>query len=194
VIGVTKDRRFFSNPRYGLFLGGIVLFMLTNGCNRAGDEPTSPVIMQLRSTGVSNGYLDRANTCDGAGSSPQLSWSAPPQGTRSLALIVTDRDSPLGYNFVHWVIYNVAQGVRELPPGIVAHRSVPGGGEQGLSDKDEPGYSPPCPPAKSVHRYDFVLYAADVSVQVHSASKKQLLEAIRGHVIAKGDLIARYGR
>jgi Raf kinase inhibitor-like YbhB/YbcL family protein len=177
-----------------LLPSALLLLILAGGCNRTGDEPTGPLTVRLMSTSIVDGVLNKAITCDGQGHSPQLSWSAPPPQSQSLALVVTDRDSPLGYNFVHWVIYNVAAGARELPAGVPAQNELPDGAEQGKNDNDKAGYSPPCPPGKSVHHYDFILYAVDVPVNLPSASKKQLLHAISGHVLARGELIGRYGR
>ena len=39
-----------------------------------------------------------------------------------------------------------------------------------------------------------VLYAVDTDVTRPSATKKELLAAIRNHVIAESKLVARYGR
>jgi Raf kinase inhibitor-like YbhB/YbcL family protein len=183
----------FSMRFYGLLLTATML-ILTAGCRDSAEEPTAPLTMRLTSTSVAGGMIDRAYTCDGQGLSPELSWSNAPPNTRSLALAVTDRDSPFGFNFVHWVVYNIPARMRELPVGLPVQQRLPSGAEQGLGGNDMPGYAPPCPHGKSTHRYDFVLYALDSQVNVHSASKKQLFDAMRGHVIARGDLIARYGR
>jgi Phosphatidylethanolamine-binding protein len=40
------------------------------------------------------GTIPRRHTCDGEDRSPPLSWSAPPAGTRWLALIIDDPDAP----------------------------------------------------------------------------------------------------
>jgi phosphatidylethanolamine-binding protein (PEBP) family uncharacterized protein len=46
------------------------------------------------------GTIPRRHSCDGEDRSPPLSWSAPPAGTGSLALILDDPDAP-GGRFVH---------------------------------------------------------------------------------------------
>jgi Raf kinase inhibitor-like YbhB/YbcL family protein len=183
-----------ASVRNCLLLGIVIVVLWTTACHRGGNEPVAPLSIQLTSSSVTAGVVSKASTCDGQGASPQLSWNAPPGGTQSLALVVTDRDSPFGYNFVHWVLYNIPPNTRELPSGLPSQGQLADGTEQGLNDNDKPGYTPPCPPGKSAHRYDFVLYAVDIKVDLPSASKKQLLQAISGHVLAKGELIARYGR
>ncbi len=65
--------------------------------------------------------------CDGHDISPELSWAAPPDRTRSFALIVTDKDSPLGLNFVHWVLYDLPADKRELPQEVAKQEQPPDG-------------------------------------------------------------------
>jgi Raf kinase inhibitor-like YbhB/YbcL family protein len=128
------------------------------------------------------------------GISPALLWSAPPPGTRSLALTVTDLDSLFGYRFVHWVLYDIPATDRKLPAGFAARRPDPPGVERGRNDNDHDDYVPPCPPGDRTHRYGFVLYALDTVVNTAGLSKAGLLKAIRGHVLAKGELIGRGSR
>ncbi len=174
-------------------VAAVFILVMSAGCNRAGEEPVAPLSINLRSADVAGGVLGKDFTCQGEGLSPELSWTAPPPQTRSLALVVTDRDSPLGYNFVHWVMYNIPSGTRILHRERSGLATLPDTTMEGVNDNDKPGYAPPCPPARSVHRYDFILYAVDMNVKLPSASKKELLDAIRGHVLARGELITRYG-
>jgi Raf kinase inhibitor-like YbhB/YbcL family protein len=177
-----------------VLISALISLVMASGCNRTGHEPTGPLTIQLTSASMSAGVLSKAFTCDGQGLSPELSWTAPPPHSQTLALVVTDRDSPLGYNFVHWVMYNIPTDVRRLPAGLFTQQILPDGSEQGINDKNQAGYTPPCPPGKSVHHYDFILYAIDIPVNLHSLSKKQLFQAIRNHVLARGELIGRYSR
>ena len=128
-----------SKLRRHLLIGTAALLTVLVGCNRGGEEPKSPLSMQLRSTSVSGDMLGKDYTCDGRGISPQLSWSEPPPGTKKLALVLTDRDSPLGYNFVHWVLYNLPPSTRELAPGLPIRGELSDGSEQGPSDQGRLG-------------------------------------------------------
>lgn len=141
------------------------------------------------------GEIPREFTCDGANSSPALSWQSPPAQTQSMALIVSDEDSPFGFNFKHWTLYN-------LPPssqGVAASEAKQGhladGSEQGLNDNQAIGYMGPCPPGTSTHRYLFTVYALDTKLDLSAGVKeKEIEKAMQGHILAAGQLMGRYHR
>jgi Raf kinase inhibitor-like YbhB/YbcL family protein len=172
-------------------IGTALAIALTGGCSRTPNELPAPLSIRLSSPAITAGTLGKAYTCGGSGISPELLWSAPPADTRSLALVVTDLDSPFGYHFVHWVAYDIPASQRELPAGFAAQARPSGGIERGSNDDGHEGYFPPCPPGGATHRYDFVLYALDTVVNAPGLSKAALFTAIRGHVLAKGVLIGR---
>jgi Raf kinase inhibitor-like YbhB/YbcL family protein len=137
------------------------------------------------------GKIPDKYTCQGQDLSPPLTWGEPPQGTESLALIMDDPDAPRGL-FTHWVLYNIPQETRGLPEAVSA-RELPDGTLQGKNDFGEIGYGGPCPPAGSTHRYRFTLYALDQILDVKAgASRNQLIDAIKSHILAQGTLIGRY--
>ena len=132
-------------------------------------------------------------TCDGANISPPLRWGAPPEGTRSLALICDDPDAPMG-TWVHWVIYSLPPEERELSENMPATKTLKNGALQGITDFKRVGYGGPCPPS-GTHRYYFKLYALDIVVGLGpGATKKELLKAIENHILASGQLMGRYKR
>ena len=126
-------------------------------------------------------------TCDGRNVSPPLRWTAPPRGTRSLALLVHDPDAPRAGGFTHWIAYGISPARRGLPSGVhVAH--------EGLNDTGRTGYTGPCPPS-GTHRYVFTLYALDSSLRPKSPLLRTVfLELVRGHVLGRATLVGRYGR
>jgi len=131
--------------------------------------------------------------CNGKDISPALSWNSPPEGTQSFALIVTDRDSPLWFNFVHWVLYDLPADRRDLPEGIAKQGQLPDRSRQGLNGFDKIGYAGPCPPGHSPHRYVFDVFALNTRLNLPSgASKKQVVKAMRGHILARGELVGKY--
>lgn len=133
-------------------------------------------------------------TCEGQDVSPPLAWSEPPAGTRSLALIVDDPDAPGGV-FTHWLLFNIPPDSRELPEAVPTQAELASGALQGKTDFGRTGYGGPCPPPGRPHRYQFTLYALDQPLDLEGgASKKQLLSAMEGHILAQGQLTGTYQR
>ncbi len=133
-------------------------------------------------------------TCDGEDLSPDLSWSGVPEDVESFALICDDPDAPKK-KWAHWVIYNIPATQRALSKGIDAIPELESGVRQGRNDFDNIGYGGPCPPPGNPHRYFFKLYALDAKLDLQpGASKLDLLKAMKGHVLARGQLIGTYKR
>ena len=132
-------------------------------------------------------------TCDGSDISPPLVFSGIPDGVKSIALIMDDPDAP-GKTWVHWVIYNIPAGTQQLAEGIPGERTLNDGSRQGMMDFGSIGYGGPCPPS-GTHRYFFKVYALDTVLDLQpGASKQQLENAMQGHILAKTELMGRYGR
>lgn len=150
--------------------------------------------MKLTSSSFQDGQIPAKFTCSGEGVSPQLAWSAPPTGTASLALIVTDPDAPLR-TFVHWVLYNLPATKRELPDALPPQAQLADGSRQGRSDFGDIGYGGPCPPGHSPHHYIFTLYALDTTLNLPAgATKEQVDSAMQGHILAYGELVGLFHR
>jgi Raf kinase inhibitor-like YbhB/YbcL family protein len=139
------------------------------------------------------GMIPRKYTCDGQDLSPPLEWAGAPEGTKSIALISDDPDAPMG-TWVHWVIYNLPPGASSLPEGLAREPELEKGARQGMTDFRRVGYGGPCPP-RGVHRYFFRLYALDAELPLKpGATKKELLKAMQGRILAEGELMGKYGR
>jgi Raf kinase inhibitor-like YbhB/YbcL family protein len=143
--------------------------------------------------------MGREYTADGHNVSPPLAWSAAPDGTRSLAVVCEDPDAGNPPPFVHWVIYNIPPDANGLPenipfePGAKMPASIEGA-VQGLSGFRRPFYRGPAPPPGKVHHYHFVVYALDVDGLDPGLTRADLLSAINGHVLGRGELVAIYER
>lgn len=150
--------------------------------------------MQLQSSVfINEGVIPSLYTCDGNNVSPPLSWDDPPEGTSSFALIVEDPDAPKG-TFTHWVIYDMPANCRSLLEGITSESTLPDGGKQGKNDFGEVGFGGPCPP-DGTHRYFFKLHALDRSLNLEpGASKTEVLEAMKDHVLETIELMVKYTR
>jgi Raf kinase inhibitor-like YbhB/YbcL family protein len=142
----------------------------------------------LTSPAFSNGtQIPKRFTCDGAGVSPPLRWTAPPPGTRVLALSVEDPDAP-GGTFVHWTGWNLRPTVRRLATG--AHLPIEGTNSAGTR-----GYTGPCPPAGPAHHYVFRLYALKAKLRLRAGARPAAFDAaLRGRILSTARLVGRYGR
>jgi len=148
---------------------------------------TSSVFMQ-------NQPIPKEYTCDGSDISPPLTWKDPPERTKSFALIADDPDAPRR-TWVHWVLYDIPPDLRELPKAIDHSDSLQNGAKQGKNDFGKIGYGGPCPPSGNAHHYHFKLYALDQMLELPAkAMKQQLLDAMKGHVLAETRLTGTYKR
>jgi hypothetical protein len=127
------------------------------------------------------------HTCDGAGVSPALLFHEVPDEAGTLALIMDDPDAPGGI-FTHWLIWNMPPSIHQVSEGTRPEGIV------GKNDFGDVGYGPPCPP-EGTHRYHFRLYALDDEIDLHKgASRKDVLEAMEGHIIEEAELVGKYTR
>src|SRR5262245_9853623 len=150
---------------------------------------------ELRSSAFQqNQAIPKKYTCDGSDVSVALNWNEPGNGTKSFALIADDPDAPRG-TWVHWVLYDLPADTRELPEAVAAKDSLDVGAKQGKNDFGKIGYGGPCPPAGPAHHYHFKLYALDKMVGLRpGATKQQLLDAMKGHILAQAELVGTYKR
>lgn len=181
--------------------GWIVLLLLLCLCTCQPKPQEKPMereaIAKLRIESTvfeEGGTIPKKYTCDGENISPPLSWSTPPEGTKSLALICEDPDAPGGI-FVHWVLFGLSPDISALPEGVPGQETVLGGARQGTTSFGRIGYGGPCPPSGPAHRYVFTLYALDFQPPLHArATKQEVLQAMEGHSLAQGQLMGRYSR
>lgn len=130
-------------------------------------------------------------TCDGADVSPQLAWTGTPTGTKSFVVICDDPDAP-GGTFVHWVIFNIPATLAGLDENIPKQGTLANGSRQGRNDMGRIGYDGPCPP-RGTHRYFYKVYALDIKLGLAAgATKAQVVNAMKGHILAQGELIGRF--
>lgn len=125
----------------------------------------------------------------GENKSPDLEWTGGPAETESYALIVDDEDK----GFTHWVVYNIPRTTSELPGGMPA-RSRPGDryGMQGKNDFGKTGWDGPDPPS-GIHHYYFRIYALDTMLDLKGeATREQVTDAMKGHILATAELMGTY--
>jgi len=162
----------------------------------AKDKRKEGKMMELTVTSTAfseGGMIPSRYSCDGEDISPPLRWSEGPEGTKVYALISDDPDAPMG-TWVHWVIYNIPAAVTSLPENVPTTAELKDGSHQGINDFKRHGYGGPCPPG-GTHRYYFKVYALDAMIEAGPGlSKKKLLRAMEGHILAKGELMGKYSR
>ena len=161
---------------------------------RVGPNVGEEAIMQLTSTVFAQGQsIPRKYTCDGQDISPPLTWRAAPANTQSFALVMDDPDAPVGV-WDHWLIFNIPAAANGLAENVLPEPRLPDGSVQGTNSWGRVGYGGPCPP-RGQHRYFFRLYALDTTLNLGPETrKKQLLEAMQGHILAQAELMGVYAR
>jgi Raf kinase inhibitor-like YbhB/YbcL family protein len=151
-------------------------------------------------------------TKDGGNISPAINWSGAPDGTKSYAVIVVDRDVPANFDsankegkviqadaprrdFYHWVQVNIPAAVTSLAENTNTV-GMGGNNDFGAGSKGKSGYDGPCPPwnDERLHHYHFIVYALDTPTLGLNMpfSGKQAEDAMNGHILAKGEVVGTY--
>ena len=151
------------------------------------DPPATP--MKISTTAFSERRpISERFTADGQNINPPLVISGVPKEAKSLVLIVDDPDAPMGV-WTHWLVWNISPATT-----VMNEDSVPRGAVLGRNDAGTNKYVGPAPPS-GTHRYFFRLYALDTKLNLPGgATRADLDEAIGPHILARTELLGRYGR
>ena len=158
-------------------------------------EPTQePMPFELTSSAFAQGEpVPVKYSCDGEDISPPLAWGEPPEGTQSFVLIMDDPDAP-GGTWDHWIIFNIPANTYGLEEALPVTGLNPGLISVAKNSWGRNDYGGPCPPG-GTHRYFFKLYALDTILSLdESASKRKVLAAMEGHILAEAELMGTYNR
>jgi Raf kinase inhibitor-like YbhB/YbcL family protein len=128
--------------------------------------------------------------------SPNLTWSAPPEGTKSFALIMHDLDVVANLtDGTHWLVFNIPGTSRGLPEGVPKIARLPDGSVQPLVNRRINGFFPPGAPPAFYHHYVIEVYALDTMLPLdEKASREDMIKAIDGHILDRGILTVRAHR
>jgi Raf kinase inhibitor-like YbhB/YbcL family protein len=188
--------RFYPSAAAAASLALAVLaWTVLAGCDGRTSSPyvdgRRPAMLTVRSSAFEAGArIPKKYTGEGENVSPPLTWSDVPGGVVEQALICDDPDAPTDEPWVHWVLFKIPVAVTSLDEGDNA------GAREGRNSNGNSGYTGPMPPAgHGVHHYHFKVYALDVAIDLApGATKNQLVEAMKGHILAEGELVGTYER
>jgi Raf kinase inhibitor-like YbhB/YbcL family protein len=155
--------------------------------------------IELSSTAfVDHAPIPPRHTADGEGVSPQLAWRGVPPGTKALALIVEDADSPTPAPLVHAIAVDIDPLRKELLEGELQETDHGRNTALNLGRNSylRKAWLPPDPPpGHGVHRYAFQLFAlAEGKPFSDAPGRDELATALRERAVASGCLIGTYTR
>jgi Raf kinase inhibitor-like YbhB/YbcL family protein len=150
-----------------------------------------PPSIEVRSVAFDAGTpLPISCTVDGVGAPPPLSFHGVPESASSLVVLCEDPDAPFPEPYLHWIVFDIPGVAEDLDAqSQISYRS-------GKNSKLEPGYTPAAPPpGHGLHHYHFQVFALDLKPGLEpDVGRGDLLDAMKGHVLAWGEIIGTYER
>jgi len=159
---------------------------------------SKPAKIEVRSSSFQSGSAIPQQYSDfGEKISPPLSWTGVPGNAKSVVVMCEDPDPPVDPRpFIHWLLFNLPPDINELRTGVPGTPKLDGlgGALQGQNSRGSIGYFGPRPPANDPpHHYYFQVYALDRELALpFGAQRQQLLDAMKGHVLAFGELVGTF--
>jgi Raf kinase inhibitor-like YbhB/YbcL family protein len=156
---------------------------------------TSPSFKDGERLAVKNAGNNKSNpNCVGENVSPALSWSNPPEGTKSFAILMFDPEGRPPGGVSHWVAYGIPASVTGFAEGEVSKPSDKYVG--GTSLMKLANYFGPCTPPGPQHHYTFTLMATDLEPTALAAgmTRDELIKALDGHVKRATGLIGTFSK
>lgn len=143
------------------------------------------------------GPIPTLYTEDGDAISPPIGWSGVPPRAASVVLVIEDADSPTPAPLVHALVWSLPGRDGELPEGALPSEAA--SGDESIMGRNSflgaEYLAPDPPPGHGPHRYAVQVFALDTSLVFEGhPGRGALVEAMRGHVVAKGVLVGTYER
>ena len=136
-------------------------------------------------------------TADGERISPPLTWRGVPDDAVSMVLVVEDPDAPSAEPLVHLLAWDLPPDLTLVDEGLFRSPHHEGLDENlGRNSFLQTAYLPPDPPTgHGPHLYAFQIFALDRKLDFdHAPGRKSVVDAMTGHVLAKGVLVGAYER
>jgi Raf kinase inhibitor-like YbhB/YbcL family protein len=155
-------------------------------------ETAAPGVLGVASPGIRNGRFVSVHSAYDENMSPPVKWRGAPPEARSFVLMLEDPDAP-GSPFVHWIAYNISGDIHGLAPNSAASAASDIG--QGANSAGQEGYFGMRPPPGPAHHYHLEVFALDAMLDLpDGADRERVLDAMRGHVLAKGEVVGEFER
>jgi len=187
-----------SVKRTLLIAGGLALVFAWSG-ERANAQGvftiTSPSFKDGERLATKNAGNNKQNpNCVGENVSPALSWSNPPAGTKSYALLMFDPEGRPPGGVSHWVAYCIPVSVTGFAEGEVSQQTEKYVGGKSLMGL--PHYFGPCTPPGAPHHYTFTLIATDLEPNAlqPGMTRDELIKALDGHAKGATGIIGTFSK
>ncbi len=134
-----------------------------------------------------------------------MSWSAPPEGVASFALLFHDVNAATGNgtdDMLHWMLWNIPASSTSLPEGVPQGSPLADGTRQ-LSVSGPYYRGPGASAAGPAHHYVFELFALDTMLDVPAVpptgttvgqQRAAIVAAMVGHVRGKAVYVGLFKR
>jgi Raf kinase inhibitor-like YbhB/YbcL family protein len=136
--------------------------MPLTGCGvfGSGITQTDPNAMTVSSGAFVQDVMPQRYTCAADKPiSPPLDWDGAPPGTKSLALVIDDSNTPIT-PYVYWIVFDINPATSAILEG-----QLPPGARQAQNSTGKAAYDPPCPGAQS-HTYRITIYALNKTINL----------------------------
>lgn len=159
------------------------------GPPRGGGFKLVPLLIESKAF-ADGGIVPPKYSGAGGNVQPDFKISNAPPETQSFAIIMHDVDVAIGgpEDVLHWVVWNIPGNTTQIEEGKLPAGSVNG---KGIRTNGYMGMGAPAGPR--YHHYVFEFYALNSKLDLPAtASRPELLEAMKGKVIAKAAYVGRF--
>jgi Raf kinase inhibitor-like YbhB/YbcL family protein len=152
--------RFARKVAATVVAAGCALPVAGCGLYGTGVTLTAPAVMRVNSGLFVGNTMPQRYTCaNGKVLNPPLEWSGAPSGTRSIALVVDDSNTPIT-PYVYWIVFDISPATSDILQG-----QLPPGARQAQNSAGQAAYDPPCPGPLG-HGYRFTVYALNTTLDL----------------------------